>query len=130
MTNSFFQTQMHPEDMKYTAVNMLFGLYEWLVMPMRACNSSVTHQRRMYVALHDLIGKICHVYLDDIIIWSESVEEHDRNITKVMEALEKAGLYCLLKKTKLYCTEVTFLRHVISEREIEADPAKVARVME
>ena len=77
MTNSFFQTRVHPDDIHLTAVRTPWGLYEWMVMPMGGCNGPSTHQRRMTDALRDLIGKICHVYLDDIIIWSQSVEEHE-----------------------------------------------------
>lgn len=66
MTNSFFQTKLHPDAIKYTAFNTLFGLYKWLVMPMGLRNSPAVHQRRMFAALHQYIGKICHVYLDDI----------------------------------------------------------------
>jgi len=73
MTNSFFQTQMHPDSVKYMAVNTLFGLYKWLMMPMGLRNSPAVHQQRVCSALHSLIGKFCHVYLDDIIIWSNSL---------------------------------------------------------
>ena len=52
-------------------------------MPMGGCNAPSTHQCRMTDALCELIGKICHVYLDDIIIWSKTVEEHEINVAKV-----------------------------------------------
>jgi hypothetical protein len=66
MTNSFFQTRMHPNDIHLTAVTMPFGLYEWLVMPMGLQNAPAIHQRRVVSALWPYIGKICHVYLNDI----------------------------------------------------------------
>ncbi|KAJ3568444.1 hypothetical protein NP233_g5716 [Leucocoprinus birnbaumii] len=87
MTNAFFQTRMHPDDIKYTACRTPFGLYEWTVMPMGLRNSPSTQQRRVTAALRHLIGKICHVYLDDIVIWSDSLEEHFRNVRKVLDAL-------------------------------------------
>ena len=68
MTNSFFQTKMHPDDVSLTAVNTPWGLYKWTVMPMGGHNALVTHQRCMCSALRHLIGDICHIYLDDIII--------------------------------------------------------------
>ena len=76
MTNSFFQTRVHPDDVKYTAVTTPFGLFEWTVMPQGCRNAPSTHQRRMNNALRPYIGKICHVYLDDIIIWSQTLDEH------------------------------------------------------
>ena len=128
MTNAFFQTPMHPKDIHLTAVTTPFGLFEWNVMPMGLSNSPATHQRRMYKALRHLIGKICHVYLDDIIIWSQSLDEHKRNIHSVMEALRNAHLVCSAKKTQLFMTEVSFLGHVISSKGIRADPKKVEAV--
>jgi hypothetical protein len=80
MTNSFFQTRMHPSDIPLTAVSTPFGLFEWTVMPMGLRNAPAIHQRRVTSALCPYIGKICHIYLDDIIIWSNTVEEHCDNV--------------------------------------------------
>jgi hypothetical protein len=71
---------MHPDSIALTAITTPFGLYEWMVMPMGLCNSPPIHQRRVANALWDLIGKVCHIYLDDIIIWSASVEEHEEHV--------------------------------------------------
>ena len=116
---------MHPDSVKFTAVNTPFGLYEWLVMPMGLQNSPAVHQQRVFSALHALIGRICHVYLDNIIIWSNSLTKHETNIALVLEALRKGSLYCSVRKSVLFCREVDFLGHHISECGIEADPKKV-----
>ena len=128
MTNSFFQTRMHPDDIHLTAVNTPWGLYEWLVMPMGIKNAPAIHQRRITSALRPFIGKICHVYLDDIIIWSNDIDEHVRNVRSILQALEDAKLYCNPKKTKLFCSEVNFLGHRISARGIEPDEGKADRI--
>ncbi len=129
MTNSFFQTRVHPDDVHLTAVRTPWGLYEWNVMPMGGCNAPATHQRRMTDALRALIGTICHVYLDDIIIWSETVEEHQVNVAAVLDALRRANLYCNPAKSKLFCTEIAFLGHVISGSGIRPDPRKTDRII-
>jgi hypothetical protein len=129
MTNSFFQTLVHPDHVKYTATLTPFGLWEWVVMPMGLRNSPATHQRRVTLALRDLIGRICHVYLDDIIIWSQSVEEHQKNVTLVLQALQAAQLYCSSKKSTLFTTELNFLGHRVSQRGIEANGSKVERIL-
>ena len=74
MTNAFFQTKMKEEDIEKTAISTPFGIYEWIVMPIGACNAPATHQRRVNEALSEVVGKICHVYLDDIIIYSTSIK--------------------------------------------------------
>jgi hypothetical protein len=87
MMNSFFQTLMHPDDVHLTAVSTPFGLFEWLVMPIGLRNSPTIHQQRVTAALQEHIGKICHIYLDDIVIWSDSVEDHIRDVRAVFAAL-------------------------------------------
>lgn len=129
MTNAFFQTRMRLDQIPLTAIRTPLGLYEWTVMPMGCKNALATHQQRMENALRGLIGKICHVYLDDIIIWSDSIEQHKKNLCLVLSALKKAGLICSPKKTQLFCTKLSFLGHIISQKGIEPDPSKVEKIM-
>ena len=68
MTNSFFQMCMHPDHIHLTAVNTPLGLYEWLVMPMGLENTPAIHQQCITSTLRHLISKICHIYLDNIVI--------------------------------------------------------------
>jgi hypothetical protein len=130
MTDSFFQTRIHPDDIHKTAVTTPFGTYEWCVMPMGLRNSPAIHQRRVTNVLRPFIGKICHIYLDDIIIWSDSMEEHMENVRTIMRALRDAKLHVNRKKTKLFCDEVDFLGHHISRRGVEADGSKVERILD
>ena len=127
MTNSFFQTWMHPDNVPLTAVNMPC-LYKWLVMPMGIKNTLAVHQQHVSAALQQFIGKICHMYLINIIIWSNSIEEHAQNVCTILQALEDAKLYCNPNKTKLFCMEINFLGHQISCRGIKADKSKVDRI--
>lgn len=93
MTDSFFQTHVHPNDIHRTAVSMPFRTYEWCVMLMGLWNSPAIHQRRVTGVLQPYIGKICHIYLDDIVIWSDTIKEHVANVKTIMNALREAGLH-------------------------------------
>ena len=126
MTNSFFQTIVHSNHVKYMATLTLFGLWEWVVMPMGLCNSPATHQHHVTMALKDLIRCICHVYLDDIIIWSQTLAEHEH---MVLKALWTVHLYCSLKKSLSFNTELNFLGHTISQCRIEADGSKIECIL-
>lgn len=128
MTNSFFQTKVHPDDIHLTAVTTPFGLYEWTVMPMGCRNAPATHQRRMFAALRPYIGSICHVYLDDIIIWSNSLAEHLQNLDTVLSALRAHSLYCSPTKTSLFLTELDFLGHHISPAGLRASDEKIEKI--
>jgi hypothetical protein len=129
MTNSFFQTQVHPDDIHLTAMTMPFRLYKWLVMPMGLENSPPIHQCYMVAALLHLIGKICHVYLDDIIIWLDSVIGHVKHIDMVMKALMAAKLHLNPDKCAFFCLEINFLGHHISACRIEPNSSKVEQIL-
>ncbi|KAJ3561342.1 hypothetical protein NP233_g10248 [Leucocoprinus birnbaumii] len=128
MTNAFFQTRMKPSDISLTAVSTPFGMYEWRVMPMGLRNAPAIHQRRVNQALRRYLGKFCHIYLDDIIIWSDSINEHRRHCRLILKALQDSGLFCNLKKTKLFQTEVHFLGHIINRDGIYPDNKKIERI--
>ena len=129
MTNSFFQTLMKPDDMWKTAVTTHFRLYEWIVMPMGLHNSPPIHQCCVTAALQHLIGTICHVYIDDIVIWLNSVQDHIRYMQLVLQALHDASLYLNPKKCWFYQTELDFLGHHISAWGIEANCSKVEKLL-
>ncbi|SGY11864.1 BQ5605_C011g06299 [Microbotryum silenes-dioicae] len=130
MTNSFFQTKMAEEDIPKTAVITPWGLFEWTVMPMGLCNAPATHQRRVNEALGDLIGNVCFVYLDDITIFADTLEEHERRVRLVLDALRRANLYVSPKKTELFAAECFFLGHQITRKGIKVDPDKVQRIQQ
>jgi hypothetical protein len=129
MTNSFFQTLVHPDNISKTAVTTPFGLYEWVVMPMGLKNAPPIHQWRVATALQEHIRRFCHVYLDDIIIYSDNVKEHTRHIAAIMETLRKNKLYCNPKKSRFYLEEVIFLGHKISQKGIEACESKIDKIV-
>ena len=80
MANDFFQTRVRPDQLPLTAIRTPLGIYEWTVMPMGCKNAPATHQRCMENALRLLIGKIYHVYLDDIVIPFDSIEQHQKSL--------------------------------------------------
>jgi len=112
LKNSFFQTRMHPNDIHKTAVSTSHRLYEWTVMPMGLQNASAIQQHQLESALRDFIWDICHCFLDDIVGWSGTVNNHVKNIYNILLALRKAGVYINPKKTILFATSIEFLGHL------------------
>lgn len=80
--------------------------------------------------LQGLLGKFCHIYIDNIIVWADNVEDHEKYIRLIMEALMVAQLYLNPRKCKLFQLEVDFLGHHISGRGIEANSGKVDCVLQ
>ena len=96
-------------------------------MPMGFKNAPSTHQWQMNDVLRGLIVKICHCYMDNIIIWLQNIQEHKHIIKMVMGALREAKLLCSPKKTSLFLEEVDFLGHQISTCGIE--PGKIEKIL-
>lgn len=76
LASGFHQIEVHPKDIEKTAFSVDGGLYEYLRMPFGLKNATATFQRVMDHVLRDLIGKCCLVYMDDIIVFSTSLQEH------------------------------------------------------
>jgi len=93
---------MHLDSIHLTVITMPFGLYKWMVIPMGLRNSPPIHQRHVADALRELIGKICHIYLDDIVIWSASVEEHERYVRMVLDCLQKTWTALEWKEIRIF----------------------------
>ena len=121
---------MHPDDIYKTAVSTPRGLYEWTVMPMGLWNAPAIQQRRLESALWDYLQDICHCFLDDIVGWSGSLEEHVNNVHKLLLALRKAGVFINPGKSVLFATEIKFLGHCISDHGIEACKKKAGRILD
>src|SRR5437667_4540232 len=120
---------MHPDDIHKTAFKALFGLYEWLVMPQGLCNAPATFQRYMNYVLRKYIGKFCAVYQDDIAIFSNSVEEHKQHVHLILQALWNHGIMASPEKSTLFTNCIEFLGHFVSSRGLEADPAKLEKIV-
>ncbi|XP_057658512.1 uncharacterized protein LOC130895308 [Diorhabda carinulata] len=92
LASGFHQIQMHENSISKTAFSVENGHYEYLRMPFGLRNARATFQRVMDNVLKDLQGKICMVYMDDIIIFSSSLEEHIANLKLLFEDSEKLTL--------------------------------------
>ena len=84
----------------------------------------------MLTVLRKHIGKICHVYMDNIIIWSNSLEEHAKHVRIILQTLQDTGLYINKKKLSLFNYQISFLGHIISQNGIEADPSKIEKILD
>ena len=113
-----------------TAFRTRFGHYEYQVMPFGLTNASATFQRFINNVLRHLLDRGVTVYLDDILIYSETMEEHERLVHEVLKALETHDLYVELEKSQFHQPEVEFLGHIVGINGIRMNPKKVEAVKE
>lgn len=125
LASGYWQVKVAEKDRAKTAFVTPQGQFEWLVMPFGLTNAPGTFQRLMNMALQGLTWKYCLVYLDDILIWSKSFDEHLNRLRAVFERLRAAGVKLKPKKCHFLKKRVNFLGHVISSNGIETDPEKI-----
>ena len=99
-------------------------------MPFGLVNAPATFQRLMEVVLSRLAPSVCVVYLDDVLVFGRTMEEHNANITQVTERIRMAGLRLRPEKCRFAHSEVEYLGNVISEQGIRTDPRKVEAVQQ
>lgn len=128
LASGFHQIEINPKDIPKTAFNVEHGHYEFVRMPFGLKNAPATFQRVMDNVLHELQGKCCLVYMDDIIIYSTSLQEHIVNLKKVFLKLREANFKVQLDKSEFLHKEVNFLGHVVSEDGIKPNPMKIEAI--
>ena len=125
----YWQVEMAEECKAYTAFTCgPLGFYECDTMPFGATNAPATFQRLMHDCLGDLNMNWCIVYLDDIIIFSDTQEEHIKRLEAVFQKLMAAGLKLKPAKCFFFRDEIEYLGHVVSGKGISTNPKKIEAV--
>ena len=128
LASGYWQVRVEESDREKTAFTTHNGLYEFVVMPFGLCNAPATFQRLMENILHGLVGKICLVYIDDILVMGTTLEEHLENLRTVLTRLHQSGLRLKPSKCHLLQQEVEYLGHRVSAAGVMTDPSKAEAV--
>ncbi len=123
LMSGYWQVSLDPAAREKTAFVTHSGLSEFNVLPFGLCNAPATFQRLMQIVLAGLTRDFCFVYLDDIVVVSNTWEEHLTNLQAVFDRLKEAGLCLKPKKCSFAQRKATYLGHVILKRGIETDPS-------
>ena len=125
LASGFYQVEMDPQDVSKTAFNIEHGHFEFLRMPMGLKNSPSTFQRVMDNVLRGLQNEICLVYLDDIVVYSTSLQEHMVNLEKVFNRLRESNFKIQMDKSEFLKLETAYLGHIISREGVKPNPDKI-----
>ena len=117
LKSAFWQVAIKEEDKFKTAFGVPAGHYEWNVMPFGLKNSPSKFQRVMDDALKQYFDWLI-VYIDDILVFSSSVEQHFKHLRKFLQIIQKDGLIFSKNKLELFKTKIKYLGHIINNDEL------------
>lgn len=125
LKSGFYQIGMEEADKCKTAFVCPLGFWEFNRMPQGITNAPSTFQRLMERCMGDLNRKQVLVFIDDLIVFSKTLEEHESRLLQVLNRLKEYGLKLSPEKCRFFQTSVRYLGHIVSQDGVETDPAKV-----
>lgn len=129
LRNGYWQIPIRADCRKYTAFCVPGrGLFQWKVMPFGLHSAPATFQRALDDVISYDLEDYAIAYLDDIIIYSQTFEEHMRHLRLILNRLFEAGLRINTEKSKFCCQELKYLGHVIGSGGIKTDPEKIRAI--
>ncbi|GJY26751.1 putative reverse transcriptase domain-containing protein [Tanacetum coccineum] len=128
LRSGYHQLRVYEDDIPKTAFRTRYGHFEFTVMPFGLTNAPAVFIDLMNRVYRPYLDKFVIVFIDDILIYSETREEHVEHLRLVLELLKKEKLYAKFSKCELWLREVQFLGHVINGNGIHVDPSKIEAV--
>jgi transposase InsO family protein len=128
LVSGFWQIVVAEADREKTAIATPAGLHQFKVMPYGLTNAPATFQRLMDRVLSGLTWDRCIVYMDDIIIFGKTFEQHNLNLESVLQRIIAANLKLNMAKCEFCASEIIYLGHRITKNGIGVDPAKVEAI--
>ncbi|UYV65069.1 hypothetical protein LAZ67_3003037, partial [Cordylochernes scorpioides] len=125
LRSGYWQIEVDEADREKTAFIRPDGLYEFKVMPFGLCNAPATFERMMDTLLRGLKWSMCLCYLDDIIVFSPTFDEHVRRLELVLRCLSKAGLVLNPDKCLFGTKRLSIFGHLVDGEGVHPDPGKV-----
>ncbi|KAK1916938.1 hypothetical protein P3342_004494 [Pyrenophora teres f. teres] len=127
---AFNKIRIKEEHKHLSAFITPYRLYQYTIMPFGMCNSPGTFQAYINDVLHEYLDEFCIAYLDDVIIFSETLDQHEKHLVQVVSRLADAGLPMDILKSEFLKTEVKFLGLIITADGIKMDPEKVSAIQD
>ena len=128
LRSGYHQVRVRDQDIPKTAFRTRYGHYEFLVMPFGLTNAPAIFMDLMNRVCRPFLDKSVIVFIDDILVYSRTIEDHRRHLREVLDTLRKEKLYAKFSKCEFWLREVQFLGHLVGMDGIKVDPAKIEAV--
>jgi hypothetical protein len=125
LRSGYHQVRIKDEYISNTTFRKSYGHYDFTVVPFDLSNAPVVFMCLMNGIFREYLDKLVSVFLDDILIYSKSEEEHEQHLKMVLQVLREHRLYSKLTKCSFYQNQIKYLGHIISEEGIVVDPEKI-----
>jgi hypothetical protein len=126
----YHQLKVRESDIPKTAFTTRYGLFEYTVMSFGLTNAPAYFMNLMNKVFMKFLDKFVVVFIDDILVYSKTEEEHAEHLRLVLGTLQEHQLYAKFSKCEFWLKEVGFLGHVISAGGVSVDPSKITSIME
>lgn len=130
LRSGYHQIRIAPEDVPKTAFRTRYGHFEFLVLPFGLTNAPGTFMHLMHQVFRPLLDRFVLVFLDDILIYSKNMEQHEQHVREVLALLRKHKLYAKESKCELFASRVEFLGHIVDARGLHMMEDKVKAMLE
>ena len=130
LRSGYHQLRIKGVDVHKTAFRMRYGHYEFLVMPFGLKNAPAVFMDLMNRVFRPYVDQFVVVFIEDILVYSKDLKNHDTHLRVVLETLRKEQLHAKLRKCEFWLNEVSFLGHIVSKEGIRVDPKKIEVVFE
>ncbi|GJU50483.1 putative reverse transcriptase domain-containing protein [Tanacetum coccineum] len=128
LRSGYHQLRVHDDDISKTAFRIRYGHFKFTVMPFGLTNAPAVFMDLMNRVCKPYLDKFFIVFIDDILIYSKTKEDHENHLRLMLDLLRKEKLYAKFSKCEFWLQEVHFLRHVVNHDGIHVDPSKIEAV--
>jgi hypothetical protein len=128
--SGYHQVRIKDEDISKTSFRTRYGHYEFTVVPFGLSNAPIVFMSLMNGVFEDYLDKFVIVFLDDILVYSRTEEEHEQYLRMVFQVLREHQLYSKLRKCSFYQERIHYLGNIISKDGIAVDPEKIEAIRE
>ena len=130
LRSGYWQLRVAESSIPKTAFRTRYGHFEFLVMPFGLTNAPAAFMSLMNKTFQSYLDQFVIVFIDDIMIYSSSKEEHEKHLRVALQILREKQLYAKFSKCEFWMEEIAFLGHIVSREGVKPDPSKIKAIQE